>query len=259
MAGSRFLALLFPADCAICGTPLHTTSAVPLCPDCLTPSEPFAAEHCCARCRTPFLNSSPLDDQGLCSLCRLGLTEFDWSWSYALYEGRLRQLIHLFKYGRMRPLARVLGSWLANAYPRLEQFDAIVPLPLHWWKRMRRGFNQSDLLARELSCRVGVPVLNAARRCRRTATQASLTPAQRRDNVQGAFDVPAPARIRGLSLLLVDDVITTGSTVNACAKALKQAGAARVCVLTVARAGRQTDARLLSLSGKSKVGGGVTA
>ena len=188
MAGSRFLALLFPADCAICGTPLHTTSAVPLCPDCLTPSEPFAAEHCCARCRTPFLNSSPLDDQGLCSLCRLGLTEFDWSWSYALYEGRLRQLIHLFKYGRMRPLARVLGSWLANAYPRLEQFDAIVPLPLHWWKRMRRGFNQSDLLARELSCRVGVPVLNAARRCRRTATQASLTPAQRRDNVQGAFD-----------------------------------------------------------------------
>ena len=258
-AGSRFLALLFPADCAICGTPLRTADAVPLCAACLAPPEPFAAEFCCARCRTPFLNSRPLDEQGLCSLCRLGLTEFEWSWSYALYEDRLLQLIHLFKYGRMRPLARVLGGWLANAYPRLEHFDALVPMPLHWWKRMQRGFNQSDLLARELSRRVGVPVLNVARRRRRTATQASLTPAQRRDNVRGAFDVPVPAQLRGLSLLLVDDVMTTGSTVNACAKALKQAGAARVCVLTVARAGRQSEARILSFSGKSAVGGGVIA
>lgn len=176
------------------------------------------------------------------------MTEFEWSWSYALHEGRLRDLIHLFKYGGMRPLARPLGAWLANAYPCLEQFDALVPMPLHWWKQMQRGFNQSDLLARELSRRVGVPVLNAARRRRRTAVQARLTPAQRRENVRGAFDVPSPERVRGLSLLLVDDVMTTGSTVNACAKALKQAGAARVCVLTVARAGGQPDTRILSAS-----------
>ena len=207
----------------------------------------------------PFLNSRPLDEHGLCSLCRLGLTEFEWSWSYALHDGRLRQLIHLFKYARMRPLARELGAWLAYAYPRLEHFDALVPMPLHWWKRMGRGFNQSDLLARELSRRVGVPILNAARRRRRTAAQASLTHAQRRDNVRGAFDVPEPEQVRGLSLLLVDDVMTTGSTVNACAKALKQAGAARVCVLTVARAGRQSDARVLSASGESGFVRGVTA
>jgi len=259
VAGSRLLALLFPADCAICGTPLPTVDAVPLCAACLTPPEPFAAEYCCARCRTPFLNSRPLDEHGLCSLCRLGLTEFEWSWSYALHDGRLRQLIHLFKYARMRPLARELGAWLAYAYPRLEHFDALVPMPLHWWKRMGRGFNQSDLLARELSRRVGVPILNAARRRRRTAAQASLTHAQRRDNVRGAFDVPEPEQVRGLSLLLVDDVMTTGSTVNACAKALKQAGAARVCVLTVARAGRQSDARVLSASGESGFVRGVTA
>ena len=173
------------------------------------------------------------------------MTEFEWSWSYALYEGRLRELIHLFKYGGMRPLDRVLGTWLASAYPRLEHFDALVPMPLHWWKRMQRGFNQSDLLVRELSRRVGVPILDAARRRRRTAVQARLTPAQRRENVRGAFDVPSPERVRGLSLLLVDDVMTTGSTVNACAKALKQAGAARVCVLTVARADRRSDPRIL--------------
>ncbi len=248
-AGSRLLALLFPADCAICGTPLHKTGRIPVCAACLQPPEPFASEYCCARCRTPFLNSHPLDDHGLCSLCRLGLTEFEWSWSYALYEGRLRELIHLFKYGRMRPLDRDLGAWLARAYPRLEHFDALVPLPLHWWKRMQRGFNQSDLLARELSRRTGVPVLNAARRRRRTAVQANLTPAQRRENVRGAFDVPSPEHVRGLSLLLVDDVMTTGSTVNACAKALKQAGAARVCVLTVARAERQSDSRILPAEG----------
>ncbi len=261
--GSRLLALLFPADCAICGTPLLTAKSVPLCEACLTPPEPFAAEYCCVRCRTPFLNSSPIDEQGLCSLCRLGLTEFEWSWSYALHEDRLRQLIHLFKYEGLRPLARPLGTWLAYAYPRLEHFDALVPMPLHWWKRLQRGFNQSDLLARELSRRVGVPILHAARRRRRTAVQASLTHAQRRNNVRGAFDVPAPDQVRGLSLLLVDDVMTTGSTVNACAKALKQAGAARVCVLTVARAGRQSEARITSAresaSGKSAIVGGVTA
>ena len=262
-AGSRLCALLFPADCAICGTPLHTTTSAPICAACLQPPEPFTPEHCCARCRTPFLNSHPLDEHGECSLCRLGLTEFEWSWSYALYEGRQRELIHLFKYARMRPLARELGAWLAHAYPRLERFDALVPMPLHWWKRMQRGFNQSDLLARELSRRVGVPVVRAARRCRRTAVQASLTPAQRRENVRGAFDVPAPERVRGLSLLLVDDVMTTGSTVNACAKALKQAGAARVCVLTVARAERQSDPRMLaalaSTSGARGVARGVSA
>lgn len=253
------LALLFPADCAICGAPLHTTGSLPVCAACLEPPEPFAPEFCCARCRTPFLNSSPLDEHGLCSLCRLGLTEFEWGWSYALHEGRLRDLIHLFKYGRMRPLARVLGGWLADAYPRLEHFDALVPMPLHWWKQMQRGFNQSDLLARELSRRVGVPVVNAARRRRRTAVQARLTPAQRRANVRGAFDVPAPERIRGLSLLLVDDVMTTGSTVNACAKALKQAGAARVCVLTVARAGQRPDTSILLAAGASGFARGVTA
>ncbi|MGD0577683.1 MAG: ComF family protein [Bryobacteraceae bacterium] len=188
----------------------------------------------------------PLDEHGLCALCRLGATGYDQCWSYGLHDGRMRELIHLFKYSRMRPLAAVLGRWLAVAYPRLERFDALVPMPLHWWKRLQRGFNQSELLTRELSRRVGVPVLRVARRRRATAAQAGLTHAQRRVNVRGAFDVPRPASVRGLSLLLIDDVLTTGSTVNACAGALKRAGAARVSVLTVSRAGRQSDARFLS-------------
>jgi len=219
-----------------------------VCAACLEPPEPFSPEFCCARCRAPFLNAAPLDEHGLCALCRLGTTSYDQCWSYGLHEGRLRDLIHLFKYSSMRPLASVFGQWLAAAYPRMERFDALVPMPLHWWKRLRRGFNQSELLTRELSHRIGVPVLRVARRRRATAAQTGLSPAQRRENVRGAFEVPHPAAVRGLSMLLVDDVLTTGSTVNACATALKRAGAARVSVLTLSRAGRHADARLLSAS-----------
>ena len=181
-------------------------------------------------------------------LCRAGATQYERSYSFGLHDGRLRELIHLYKYSGMRPLARVFGEWMAEAYPRGESFDALVPVPLHWWKRLRRGFNQSDLLARELSRRTGMPVLHAARRRRNTSSQAGLTNAQRRDNVRGAFSVPQPGVVRGKSLLLIDDVMTTGSTVNACAAALRRAGAARVSVLTLARAARHSDARILSAS-----------
>jgi ComF family protein len=132
-------------------------------------------------------------------------------------------------------------------------------MPLHWWKRLQRGFNQSELLARDLSRRTGVPVLQAVRRRRKTAAQAGLTHAQRRKNVHGAFAVPRPDRVKGLSLLLVDDVLTTGSTVNACAKALKQAGAGRVCVLTLSRAERHSDPRILAAATTLGVPKGVIA
>lgn len=196
-AGSRLLALLFPADCAVCGTPLSSISRIPVCSDCLLPVEPFSPEYCCSRCRTPFLNAHPLDEHGLCALCRLDLTEFEWSWSYGLHEGRLRKLIHLFKYRGMRPLAPVLGGWLARAYPRGERFDALVPMPLHWWKYLRRGFNQSALLAQEVSRRTGVPLLASVRRSRSTKAQACLTRAQRRDNVRAAFRSRAQPKSRG--------------------------------------------------------------
>jgi ComF family protein len=244
-AGSRLLALLYPADCALCGAALSEFSRVPLCHGCLEPVEPFLPDYCCARCRTPFVNAHPLDEHGLCALCRLDLIEYEWSWSYGLHEGRLRELIHLYKYDGMRPLGRVLGGWMARAYPRQERFDALVPMPLHWWKYLRRGFNQSELLAREIGRRVGVPVWSLARRRKATAAQAGLTRAQRRANVRAAFTVPHPERVRGRSLLLIDDVQTTGATVNACARALKRAGAERVSVLTLARAGAQHDVRLI--------------
>ncbi|HXP83530.1 MAG TPA: ComF family protein [Bryobacteraceae bacterium] len=175
-------------------------------------------------------------------LCRLGLQGFDEVYSYGSFEGTLRQLIHLFKFEGVRPLARVFGDRMALALPREQNFDAIVPLPLHWWKRWRRGFNQADLLAREIGRRWNVPVRDLMLRTRATAPQAGLTNAQRRLNVRGAFRVKRGVRLDGRRILVVDDVFTTGATASACARALKRAGAAHVSLLTLAR----TDRRVAS-------------
>ena len=191
------------------------------------------------RCRTPFLNSRPLDENGLCRLCAAGATAFDAAWSCGAYDGTLRQLIHLYKYGRMMPLARVFGRAMSRAYPRDQLFDFLVPVPVHWRRRFTRGFDQSLLLALELSRHTAIPVLCALRRTRHTGAQAGLTRRQRRDNVRGCFAVPRPEAVQGRRLLLIDDVLTTGATVNAAAAALKRHGAAGVGVFTLARADRR--------------------
>jgi predicted amidophosphoribosyltransferase len=149
--------LFFPDDCRICKRPLLEVSRVPVCPACLSAPEPLAAEYFCVSCRTPFQNQFPLDAEGRCSLCRRGLRGFDWAFCFGAYEGALRELIHLYKYGRMKPLARPLGNLLARALPLDQPFDAVVPVPLHWRRRWQRGFNQSELLARSISRRSGIP------------------------------------------------------------------------------------------------------
>jgi len=175
-------------------------------------------------------------------LCRLGLRGFDAVYSYGSYEGTLRQLIHVFKYGGVRPLAGTFGRFMAQALPREAEFDLIVPMPLHWLKKYQRGFNQAELLANEIAVRWGAPVVNAVRRRKYTSTQAGLTNAKRRLNVAGAFAIPKRFRKRldGKHVLLTDDVMTTGATAGACARALKRAGATRVTLLTLARTDRRT-------------------
>ncbi len=230
---------LFPDNCRICDAPLREISRIPVCRKCLAAPRPIEAEYFCASCRTPFTNEYPLDENGRCALCRLELNRFDAAYSFGAYQDELRKLIHLFKYQRIRPLARPLGSLLGAALPSEETFDAIVPMPLHWWRRWRRGFNQSELLAEEVARRCGVKVVNAVRRARATAPQAGLSHSRRRENVAGAFEVPKPERVRGLRVALVDDVLTTGATANACAAALKRAGARRVTLLVLARVDRR--------------------
>jgi competence protein ComFC len=201
--------------------------------------EPMSAEFFCTSCRTPFQNAFPLDASGRCALCRSGLRGFDAAYSFGAYEGVLRQLIHLYKYGRVKTLAWPLSGLLAQAMPRDEAFDATVPVPLYWRRRLQRGFNQAELLARGLSRRTGIPVVKALGRLRPTPAQAGLSNSARRQNVSQAFRA---RNVQGKRILLIDDVMTTGATAASCAAALKQAGARSVSLLTVARVDRRMEA-----------------
>lgn len=217
---------------------MREVARYPVCRQCLEAPEPLSAEFFCASCRTPFQNSFPLDAAGRCALCRSGLRGFDAAYSFGAYEGALRELIHLYKYGKVRTLAHPLSGLLAQALPRDEAFDATVPVPLYWRRRLQRGFNQAELLARGLARRTGIPVVRALGRVRPTPTQAGLSNSARRQNVARAF---RSRSVQGQRILLIDDVMTTGATAASCALALKQAGARRVVLLTVARVDRRME------------------
>jgi ComF family protein len=198
------------------------------------------AEIFCAQCGAAFLSASSLDAGGRCRLCAAGATAFSAAYCFGEYCGILRDLIHLLKYRRIRPLAEPLGRMMSRALPPQSHHDALVPMPLHWRRRFIRGFNQAELLARVVSRRTGLPIPDALSRSRHTSAQAELASAsQRRANVRGVFVVRRPELAAGKRIILADDVLTTGATVNSAAAALLAAGAARVDVLTLARADRR--------------------
>ncbi|MEP6714417.1 MAG: ComF family protein [Terriglobia bacterium] len=212
---------------------------MPVCAACLSSPTPLEADYFCSSCRTPFRNRFPLDDHGVCAACRTGLRAFDNASSFGFYEGSLRGLVHLFKYSGMKPLAGPLAGFLEQAIPIDSLFDGVVAVPLHWRKRWKRGFNQAELLARQIARRKQIPLLKVLRRKRPAATQASLAMAGRRRNVVGAFALCEGSDLAGKRLLLIDDVMTTGATANACASLLKRGGAKSVSLATIARVDRR--------------------
>ena len=236
---ATLLNLVLPDDCRLCGEPLENFNSIPVCARCLASTKPLVAEYFCVTCRTPFLSEFPLDENGKCGLCRHGLNDYDAAYSYGAYEGELRDLIHLLKYQRIEPLAKPLSKLLIKALPLDQHFDCIVPLPLHWTRRIWRGFNQAALIAIPLAQYMSVPLVHALRKKKYRPPQVGLTNAQRRENVRGVFVVEKPLLIEGRRILLVDDVFTTGATASACAKALKKAGAKHVSLLTLARVDRR--------------------
>jgi ComF family protein len=150
-----------------------------------------------------------------------------------------RALVHALKYGDRLDLAPMMGRWVAQAgHELLADADALVPVPLHWRRQWARRFNQSAMLAATISAASGVPIAaGALKRVKATVQQVGLSRAERGDNIQGAFRVPATgkAAVAGRRLVLVDDVLTSGATVEGCARALLRAGAANVDVLIFAR------------------------
>ena len=241
-ANSSFASLftaIFPDDCRVCGVQLHEVSRIPVCSKCLNAPKPLAADFFCVCCRTPFLNDAPLDELGRCGLCRRGLNGFDLAYSFGAYEAELRNLIHLFKYQKIKTLAKPLGDLLVRSLPLDRTFDLVAPMPLHWLRQLERGFNQADFLSAPLAKRLHVPLIGALKRVKATPRQAGLSNAKRRANVAGAFRANSRADLQGKRILLVDDVLTTGATAGAAAAVLKNAGAKHVTVLTLARVDRR--------------------
>ena len=218
---------------------MQNLSRIPVCPACLALPKPLEAEYFCRACRTPFVDAYPLDEHDLCTVCRESLVNFDAAYSFGSYEGPLQKLIHIFKYAKVETLAGPLSRFLIQALPLDQHFDRVLPMPMHWHKRWQRGFNHAELLAAPIARRYGLKLSNNLRRTRRTKSQAGLTEAQRRENLRDSFKVAHPEELAAQRILLIDDVFTTGATLRTAAAVLKNAGAAYVCALTLARADRR--------------------
>jgi ComF family protein len=228
------LDFIFPPRCPACERLLRQIS---LCAVCLAAIVP-AGSPLCATCGESFAGVGP---DHRCSRCLTRPPHFTRARACAVYRtderSPLIEALHRFKYGRDITLAPVLGVFLANHCPLPVDHDLVVPVPLDLARLRWRGFNQAAALARVLAARCGRPWHPLAlRRCRPTPPQVGLGKDDRRRNVAGAFAVCDRAAVRGRTVLLVDDVLTTGATVEECAKTLCRAGALRVDVVALARA-----------------------
>jgi ComF family protein len=229
------LDFIFPPLCAACRAPV--IKAHNLCARCWARIA-FLADPMCIVCGYPF-EFDPGPDT-LCAACRQQLPAFDKARALMRYDEASRDPILAFKRADRLDLVPAFGRWMFGAGRDLiGEADLIVPVPLHRWRLWQRRFNQSALIALLLGRLAKKPVdCRALRRTRATPSQGDMpSAAARRRNVQGAFRVERSRAhgLRGKSVLLIDDVFTTGSTIEACARALKRAGAARVLVLTLAR------------------------
>lgn len=221
------LSLLYPPRCALCDAPPERGT---VCAGCLTRLERLAPPWC-EICGGPL----PHDGSDLCARCAHSRVPFARARSFGPYEGGLARLIQLLKYHGERALARDLAPLLITVLDGME-IEGLTFVPMSPSRRRARGFNQAELLARHLGRRLGVPVFPALRKTRETPPQEALSRPERLRSLGGAFAPLGPARCE--SVLLVDDVYTTGATVTECSRALRTAGYERVFVVTLARTPR---------------------
>ena len=220
---SRGLDLLFPPECAVC-----SREGSFLCADC-EPRLPRLSPPYCRMCAEP-------DAAPTCSWCRADAPAYERIRAPYRYTGPMRDMVHDLKYGNIRALAPTLGGLLTDYLGSLRfEADVISPVPLHPKRERSRGYNQSHLLAREVSRRIEIPMADdRLLRSMDTPPQVAMSGREeRRQNIEGAFECTRDAT--GLRVLLIDDVVTTGSTMSACASALKDAGAVSVFGLALAR------------------------
>jgi ComF family protein len=226
--------LVYPPRCPACGEGIAAQDG--LCAACWGELA-FPGEPACARCQRPF-GSAIAADGAICAPCLADPPRHDGVAAGTLYNDASRKLVLAFKHGKRIALAPMLARMIAARLPELDGEWLVVPVPLHPWRLWRRGFNQSALLAREIGRTREQPVLvDALVRRKPTPTLGGLGRAARARALSGAIAVNAKraASLKGASIVLVDDVMTSGATSDACVRALKRAGAGRVVVACFAR------------------------
>lgn len=232
---SRLLQFLLPARCPSCAQTIEQHGF--LCVSCWGDLLPLAAP-CCNRCALPF--EFAMDGESECGACMKDQPAFDWARAAVSYEDLGRALVLRLKYSGITTAVPAMAQMMAQAVAS-KKIDLIVPVPLHRWRFLRRRFNQSSLLGGAISKRLTIPADNfILRRRKATVSQGELDKKGRYRNVASAFIVPKDMQghVRGMHVLVVDDVLTTGATAHECARALKHAGAASVGIVTFARVGK---------------------
>jgi competence protein ComFC len=227
--------LLYPPVCAGCSTDVEPSEY--LCAECESKIVRIVPPFC-AKCSEPFAGAitNPFD----CANCAHREIYFDAAVSAFRSRGIVRRIILDFKYGRQIHLRHLVSSWLSAVLDddrlRGREFDLIIPVPLHPARRRERGFNQAELLAETLSKRMSIPSRLSLERIRYTTTQTAFDRTERMENLRDAFRLRKNEEVQQLRVLLIDDVLTTGSTLSECARVLKTGGAASVYAATAARA-----------------------
>ncbi|MFA4980995.1 MAG: ComF family protein [Candidatus Omnitrophota bacterium] len=229
----NFMNLLYPMRCYACGKDLEALNKYGVCDDCVSRIRKNPAPFC-RICGRPVEKSSCL-----CAECKRSAPFFDRAYSAYLYEGVLKELIHKFKYNGKIRLSRILSKHTADFIEDngdiVKDIDIITCVPLQNNRLRERGFNQSRILAFNISERAGIPFADTLEKRVSTRHQNELSRDERLSNLKGAFAVRAEADIYGLAVLLIDDVMTTGATLSECSRALRDAGAKEVRCLTLAR------------------------
>lgn len=228
---------ILPVNCTICQEPLWEDPIPFFCRTCWEGVTPIAPPTC-PRCHRPF--SSPItlrhSPSHICHPCRTTPPAFTKAWTGYAYQTPLKEAIRLFKYHGKVSLAIPLGELLGTQCRHLPVVDYIIPVPLHSHRLRERAYNQSLLLADQVSRHLKTPVLcNTLLRIKSTPPQTTLSRSKRLKNLRRAFHIRKPHRILRKRILLIDDVMTTGATVNECAKTLRKAGAGDVYVGALAR------------------------
>ncbi len=229
-----FRELAFPSACALCTT-VTPASSSHFCAEC---TNALTDDSCttCPRCSSSIGEFT--DTTKGCPSCRDESFQFERAFRLGPYEGLLREAVLRMKSSHGEMFAECMGRlWARHAEDRLRatQADLIVPVPLHWWKQWKRGYNQSAVLAEAIGEQLGIPCRSRwLRRVRATLPQTSVSATARRQNLRGAFRASTAAVVKDKTVLLIDDVLTTGATASEAARALREAGAARVIVAVLA-------------------------